>query len=220
MNDFDDNRITDISVLNDTAAISPYDPMYPVSLLSEGIQHSFNDAQIAADSIYNRIVENASIGSGLSQMKKTSHYVVEMSEDTMHKIDAGVLKLSTSKDGNTYAQLLDADNKFGAKFPIKKEDVVAGFDPVQMTMALQMKAMQDQLENIAKQIQYIDHNVKEVLQGQQNDRIGMYYSGLSLYVEAKNIADAELRKNLIAQSLRALSDASFQIQLNMQNDMK
>ena len=56
--------------------------------------------------------------------------------------------------------------------------------------------------------------------GQQNDRIGLYYSGLTLYLEAKNVNDPGMKIALIAQSLRALSEARFQLGLTMQSDIK
>lgn len=89
-----------------------------------------------------------------------------------------------------------------------------------MANALQMKALQEQVQQIANQIAVIDHSVREVIQGQQNDRIGLYYSGLSLYLEARNVNDPEMKKALIAQSLRALSKARFQLGLTMQSDIK
>ena len=89
-----------------------------------------------------------------------------------------------------------------------------------MANALQMKALQEQVQQIANQIAVIDHSVREVIQGQQNDRIGLYYSGLSLYLEARNVNDPEMKKALIAQSLRALSEARFQLGLAMQSDIK
>ena len=89
-----------------------------------------------------------------------------------------------------------------------------------MANALQMKALQEQVQQIANQIAVIDHSVREVIQGQQNDRIGLYYSGLTLYLEARNVNDPEMKKALIAQSLRALSKARFQLGLTMQSDIK
>lgn len=205
-------------IIND--AVSPYNPLYPMTLLSDGMKLSFDDAKSAAKEIYNAVTKNASTGTQLSKLHETTRYVVDMSEQTMRDIDKGKIRLSMSKDGTkTYAQMLDENGHFGTKFPIRKEDIITGIDPVQLTMALQMKAMQEQLQDIADQIQFIDHNVKEVLQGQQNDRIAEYYSGVALYLEARNILDVELRKNLVSQALRSLSDSSFKIRLNMQMDM-
>ncbi len=65
----------------------------------------------------------------------------------------------------------------------------------------------------------IDGRVKEVLRGQQNDRIGLFRSGMSLYLEAREVSDEGLRKLLVTQSLRALSDATAQLDLELQEDV-
>ena len=107
-----------------------------------------------------------------------------------------------------YAQIREANGHYGSKLPIKKDVFAKGIDPIQMANALQ-----DQVQHIANQIAVIDHSVREVIQGQQNDRIGLYYSGLTLYLEARNVNDPEMKRALIAQSLRALSEARFQLGL-------
>ena len=89
-----------------------------------------------------------------------------------------------------------------------------------MANALQMQALQDQIQTVANQLVLIDHSVKEVLQGQQNDRIGLYYSGLSLFLESKNMSDDGLKNAIQAQALRALADSTFQLKLTMESDIK
>lgn len=134
-------------IIND--AVSPYDPLYPMTLLSDGMKLSFEDAKSAAKEIYNAVTKNASTGTQLSKLHETTRYVVDMSEQTMRDIDKGKIRLSMSKDGTkTYAQMLDENGHFGTKFPIRKEDIITGIDPVQLTMALQMKAMQEQLQDM------------------------------------------------------------------------
>jgi len=120
----------------------------------------------------------------------------------------------------TLLKVEKANGYYGSKLSIKKEVFAKGIDPIQMANALQMKALQEQVQQIADQIAVIDHSVREVIQGQQNDRIGLYYSGLTLYLEARNVNDPEMKKALIAQSLRALSEARFQLGLTMQSDIK
>ena len=104
--------------------------------------------------------------------------------------------------------------------PIKKEVFRQGLDATQMANSLMMKALQDQIQTIAEQIIVIEHSVREILQGQQNDRIGLYYSGMALYLEAQGIEDKEMRKNLLAQSLRSLTEATFQLTLTMKADIR
>ena len=89
-----------------------------------------------------------------------------------------------------------------------------------MANSLQMMAMQKQMDVIADQLCSIDNGVQNILQGQQNDRIGLYYSGVSLFLEATMISDAEIKKNLVAQALKSLSDSTFQLKLMMESDIK
>ena len=72
---------------------------------------------------------------------------------------------------------------------------------------MQMMALQEQLEEIENQTLSIDHSVKDVQQGQQNDRLRLYYSGVALYLETRTIDDPDLRRALLIQAMSPLSDA-------------
>ena len=89
-----------------------------------------------------------------------------------------------------------------------------------MANALQMQALQEQLTEIADQIHSINYSVVRILEGQQNDRIAQYYSGISLYAESQLVTDSDMKKALIAQSLKALSEATYELTLAMQSDIK
>lgn len=56
--------------------------------------------------------------------------------------------------------------------------------------------------------------------GQQNDRIGLYYSGVALFVESMNDSDDNLKSNLMAQALKSLTEVTFQLTLELQTDLK
>lgn len=205
----------------ETETLSPYDPAYPARLLSEGLQLQFAQAERAAENIYNAVVRVAPAAAQLREAtKKGFRLVVDAGEDTLKAIDKGKIKLTVEKGGRTFAQIRDANGQYGPKLPIKKEVYSKGVDPVQMANAMQMQALQDQVQQITDQIIVIDQSVREVLQGQQNDRIGLYYSGVALYLEARSVSDPELRRALIAQAMRAISDSSFQLLLTMQADIR
>lgn len=205
----------------DIEDISPYDPSYPIVHLENGLKQGLNKARNIINTVVDVIQKESPILTEIHQaMKKGCRYVVDMSENTMESIDSGKIKLSMDKAGKTYAQIREKNGQYGAKLPIKKEMFRKGIDPVQMANALQMQALEEQIKTISDQINIIDHNVKDVLQGLQNDRIGLYYSGLSLYLEACNINNPEMRQLLLVQSLRTLSDASAQLTLTMQADIQ
>lgn len=75
------------------------------------------------------------------------------------------------------------------------------------------------MESIQEEINVIGHNVLEVITGQQNDRIAQYYAGVSLYMQATSVIDEGFRKQLLSQSLKALSDATYQLELQMKADI-
>ncbi len=189
----------------------------PLSLLVKG----FNRELAVADSFIEGAVRSLEKNSGdfaqaLEMSKRGYRLVVDASGEMLAKIDDGSIKLTTDKFGNTYAQINNA-GKFGKKLPIKREDIAGDINPVDAANSLQLKAIQNQLEDLASQISVIDTRVKEVLQGQQNDRIALYESGMSLYLEAREIDDDQLRRLLVSQSQRALSDSVAQLSLEMKS---
>ncbi|MPM21345.1 hypothetical protein SDC9_67789 [bioreactor metagenome] len=214
-----ENPDTDLHPMPD--GLSPYDAAYPLALLNAGINKCLAQAGTAADRLYREIVRHAPEAAQLQQaMKKGYRLIVDIPESTLKAIDTGKLKLSMGKNGQCYAQLMDENGHFSTKLPIKREAFARGVDPVQMANAMQMKALQAQLESITEQISAIDRSVREVLQGLQNDRIGLYYSGVALYLEAMNVTDEEMKKTLMVQALRALAEASFQLSLTMKADIQ
>lgn len=199
--------------------ISPYDVSYPVVLLSSGLKKELEQAQIVVKKIYNAVINEMPVLTQLQQaMDKGCRYVVDASESTLKAIENGALKL-TQENGKTYAQLR-VNGKYGSKLPIKKEVFSKGLDSTQIANSLQMQALQDQIQEVTNQLVLIESSVKEVLQGQQNDRIGLYYSGLSLFLESQNIFDSSLRSAIQAQALRALAESTFQLKLTMQSDIR
>lgn len=192
----------------------------PLALLSKALQASNDEADSAIADIVKAVKRQAPEMAQLYQAsEKGFRLVVDAPDDMLQAIDRGDIKLTTDKLGNTYAQIKQAGGKYGKKLPIKKEEFSQGIDPIQAANAMQMKALQEQLDKIAEQITVIDGRVKEVLQGQQNDRIGLFNSGMALYLEAREISDESLQKLLVAQSLRALSDAAAQLDLELQENV-
>jgi len=215
------NETDDQTVLPNSGEVLPFDAGYPIALLSTGLKAELERAETAARDVYLAVVKEAPQLAQIHQAtKKGCRYVVDATESTIEAIESGKIKLTMEKRGKIFAQIREANGHYGSKLPIKRESFRKGVDPVQMANALQVKALQEQVQSITEQISIIDHSVKEVLQGQQNDRIGLYYSGLALYIEARNTVDEDLKKALIAQALRSLSESTFQLVLTMQADIQ
>lgn len=201
--------------------ISPYEQQYPLELLSKSIESRLAKSKDVVGKLYENITEAAPELAQVYQATKNNdmQLVVDASKQLLRDIESGKVKLSYSKDGKIFAQLLDDNNHFGSKIPIKKEYHGNPIEPMQLANMLQLQAVQNQIEAMTNQLFEIDRSVKEVLQGQQNDRIGLYYSGLQLFLEAKSTEDSYLRKMLIAQAQRALSDAECQLRMKIESDI-
>jgi hypothetical protein len=201
--------------------MSPYDLSYPISFLSNSLQTRVSQADSAINAIYKAISKEAPDLAEIQQAtKKGVRYVVDATESTINAIESGRIKLTSEKSGQMFAQIREADGHYGSKLPIKREVFRKEVDPAQMANSLQMKALQDQVEILSEQMLAIDRSVKDVLLGQQNDRIGLYYSGVALLMESRNVNDPELKKALVAQALRSLSESTFQLSLTMQSDIQ
>lgn len=220
MNEVYDAGIIDLAS-SDIKNVSPYDNAYPIVLLSSGLKLRLAEAQAVAKDIYRAVIKQTPAVAQIHQVtQKGFRLVVDAGDSMLKAIESGAVKLSVEKSGKMMAQIRGADGKFGSKLPIKKEYFRKGIDSAQIANALQMQALQEQLSQITDQIQVINHSVIRVLEGQQNDRIAQYYSGLALYAESRLVTDSTMQKALVAQSLKALTEATFELTLTMQSDIK
>lgn len=139
------------------------------------------------------------------------HYEVSMTDELKKAINSGEVSLVTGKDGLVYAQLRGDKGRFGKPLPIEKHLEEQGLTVEQIELAMQMDAIRIQLETMIETLKTIEGRVTEVIQGQHNDRIGLFYSGLSLYAESQRITNDSLRTLTQANALKALSDANSQV---------
>ncbi|MBR1709522.1 MAG: hypothetical protein IJ719_11945 [Clostridia bacterium] len=218
MNDLFPRSDTDLNK-PEQHSVTPYDAEFPIEMFINGLRRKMSEAEATARNLYEEIISDAPIADQIKKATtKSLQLVADLTEEELRKIDEGVVKLSFEK-GREVFQYKD-NNTYGAKIPVKREYLRREIDPTHMAMALQMKAMQELMQKIADQIQVVDQNVRSVLEGQQNDRLGLYYSGVSLYLESKHVIDEILKKELIAQALRSLSESSFQLSLSLKSDIQ
>lgn len=155
-----------------------------------------------------------------SDYESEEKYVVNLDGDIKDKIKKGLVKLDTNKDGEVYAQLRTSDGKYGEKLSIRKELEEKGLSAKEVEMAMQMKAIQDVLVQIVDVLNDIGEHVCDVIIGQQNDRIGLYYSGMNLFVESQSITDEYLKKLVVSQAIKALNDANAQMVQQLRSDIQ
>ena len=135
-------------------------------------------------------------------------------DELKEKYKKGLLRFDKDKNGNMYAQLRDEKNHYGKKLNIKEQ-----VNEKDLIIASQLNVIKDVLDDIVDTLENIEENISHILMEFHNDRVGLYYSGLSLYLEALQVNDASLRKELIAQSLKSLNDSQAQIIQEFKSDI-
>lgn len=125
----------------------------------------------------------------------------------------GLLKLDADKDGNIYAQLRE-NGRYGKKLNVEETS-----NQVQLMTALQLEVVKNVLIELVDTLENVEETVSEILSGLHNDRVGLYYSGIALYLESLQVTDEEFKKQLIAQALKSLNDAQAQIVQEFKSDI-
>ena len=206
--------MSDFKIMNDPL----YDDSYPMKLLEQAFEMQVEQAEKATNKLVSDILKSQEFDPHkLSEGKEKMRLVVDGSDDFIKDYQDGVIKLAKEK-GHVVAQIKN-NGKYGPKLPIKEETYLDGPNSLEIMNACQLKNIADSLQDLSNQMLAIDENIKEVLRGQQNDRLCLYYSGVSLYLEANRVSDPAFKIGLISQSLKALSDANYQLVLTMQSDI-
>jgi len=185
--------------------LSLFDEQFTIS----DFKSAFERAEVTSESVLSST--RTAVQKAFDNSDEKSNYVVDMNDDLKNAIENGDVELVTSKNGDIYAQLRNSNGRFGKPLSIKKELTEEGITVEALQMAIQMEAIKAQLQIIIEGMREIEGRVTDVIQGQRNDRIGLFYGGLSLYVEARNIRDDVLRKQVTAQALQSISNANSQM---------
>lgn len=198
------NQISKEKIVND--CLSLFDEQFTIVDFKTSIERANQESNDVLDSTRGVIRKAFE-----KDTNKETKYVVDMECGLREKIENGEVKLVKNANGEILAQMRQCNGQFGGMLPIKEELLEEGISAEALQLALQMDAIKAQLNTIIDVIQEIEGRVADVLQGQRNDRVGLFYSGLSLYYEAKGIGDDMLKKQITAQALKAISDANSQM---------
>lgn len=205
----------------DVSELEPNAERFAISTFKSLIE----SRQLQAQNIVNEVVRvvfsavNASTLGSTIQESQVS-YVLDMPKSIEEGLQKGLLKLDENKAGEMFAQLRDSNGAFGKKIPIKKDLVKQGIDPITVANAMQLQAIQQQLTEVVEALEVISEDIAEVVQGQYNDRLGLYYSGLNLYLESQHINNENFKQLVASQAIKALSDGCAQMRLAMESDIR
>ena len=212
--------MNDIVINEGMEILNPLDPNYPAYLFKEGIKETNRKADEALEMIYDNIVESAPEAFQLKEAgKKGFRIVVDATDQFLDDVKEGKIKLVTSKDGKTFAQVRNSNGYFGEKIPVRTEEFAQGINSAQMANAFQMRAIEDKTEELEEQMVSLNGTAKTILQGQRNDRIGHYISGCNLYLQSRQVSNENLRLALVAESLKELDLAEAQLITSFQSDI-
>ena len=155
-------------------------------------------------------------------LKKTQRLKLVFDDDIQKKIKEGVYHLMKKKDedGVFKAVVVDGKGKIRAIANLKMEDVINNVDVARLTAAMQAKAIQHQLREIAGKLEEMNVSMEEVLMGQYNDRLALFYCGEAIYREALATKDTERRKQLVSSAIMQLTNAVTSIQITLAYDIK
>jgi len=197
----------ELDLLNELAGL--YDEDY---FIVDSFKKELKNKAINADAVLNtaaQILQGAGIGDEIKKSREGVQFVVDMTPEIKRLLEKGDIKLDCNKAGEIFAQIRDAAGKYGTKLPIKQV-AAAAVNPMDVANALQMKAIEKELNNISDTLDGIEADVKENLKGQQNDRLGTFKNGLDMFLEGRNIKSESFKQQVYAQALKTLGDANAQ----------
>lgn len=156
-------------------------------------------------------------------LKKTETISLKLSKEITEKLKSGEYSFMRTKDGILKAEIIDLNQKgkpIVQHCDLEIKEVCKGVDMKKLLNSMQSYQMQKQLEQISQQLDDISNRLNEVLRGQQNDRIALYYSGLELYLDSMRINDETFRKDMLSLAIKTLKDSNEQMIQQVKSDIK
>ena len=156
----------DSILLMDESLLNLYDEQFEYSSFKSLISKKYNQSNIFMNHLFDSIEQDDDV-----------NLVVDLSDELKEKYKKGLLRFDKDKNGNMYAQLRDEKNHYGKKLNIKEQ-----VNEKDVIIASQLNVIKDVLDDIVDTLENIEENISHILMEFHNDRVGLYYSGLSLYL--------------------------------------
>ena len=151
----------------------------------------------------------------VQNVKRGIEYVVQVPAEYQAGLDAGQYSVLSGKDGRQWATLYEVlpngKHSFACNMPIKPEELVQGNPIHDVSMNMQMMAMQQQLAKLTELVQDTYEAVKRIEQGQTDDRVGKLRAGKEGMEQAILISDPVQRRIAIGNAQQLLLEARGQI---------
>ena len=151
----------------------------------------------------------------IKNVKRGVEYIVQVPAEFQAGLEAGKYTVLAGKDGRQWATLYEVlpngKHSFACNMPIKPENLIQGNPMHEISVNMQMMAMQQQLANLTELVQQVYEAVKRIEQGQTDDRVGKLRAGKEGIEQAIRIEDKELQKVAFANAQALLLEARGQI---------
>ena len=220
MNDFSMNELNNLFVPNETLELINA----PLGSLSQLIFQSKNaSVESAGRSMINEMLAaSPALAEAYKSLGKDEKLRLVFSEETKRKLAEGSYRLMKVKDNSSMfrAIAVDADGKTREIGKIAIDGIPKSIDPISMAMAMQGIAIQQQLQDISEQLEQISAEMRDVLMGQHNDRLALYYAGEMQLKESIAVSDAQLKRQLTCSAMNALSEGCSSLQVTVIYDIK
>lgn len=164
------------------------------------------------------------ISKTIKNIKRGFEYVVQIPEKYRKGYEEGQYTILESKNGEQWATLYEVtpDNKhrFKCNLPIKKEEMIKGNPIHDVSVNMQMMAMQQQLSQLTETVKEVLETVQRIERGQTDDRIGKLRAGREGIEQAILLEDASQRKFAFSNAQQLILEARGQIGETLQTKVK
>lgn len=196
----------------------------PLGSLSQYIfQAKKNELANTSKNLTNKIISSSpGLTEAVKSLGKEEKLRLVFSDEVKQKIADGTYHLMTVKDeSNAFRAIaVDAKGKTREIGKVAFDEVTKNADPTSMAVAMQGMAIQQQLQEISEQLEQICSEIKDVLMGQHNDRLALYYAGEMLIKESLAVNNEQLRGQLECSAMHSLSEGCSSLQVSLMYDIK
>lgn len=201
--------MSDVPMVPQDEGIIPYTPGEKTLKLGKDTPRL--DFQKTVGSII-RCLDTANV---LKNVKRGIEYVVQVPSEFEAGLEAGKYTVLAGKDGRQWATLYEVlpngKHSFACNMPIKAEELVQGNPMHDVSVNMQMMAIQQQLAKLTELVQDTYEAVKRIEQGQTDDRVGRLQAGKEGIEQAIVIEDPAQRLIAICNAQQLLLEARGQI---------
>ena len=151
----------------------------------------------------------------VQNVKHGIEYVVKVPLEYQPGLEAGKYSVLSGKDGRQWATLYEVlpngKHSFVCNMPIKQESLIQGSPIHDISINMQLMAIQKQLQYLTELVKKTYETVRRIEQGQTDDRIGKLIAGKKGIETAFTLHDPEARQIALANAQQLLMEAQSQI---------